>query len=64
MSIIIAVLCLLAFVANVAIGAITGTPPVDNLVAEMLTLFAASIAFVVFILKREAQEREKANNTN
>lgn len=44
------------FVLNVTMGSMTGMP-VLGIVGEMLLLFAASIAFVVAILRREAQEK-------
>lgn len=44
------------FVVNVSMGSVTGSPMI-GIVGEMLLLFAASIAFVVAILKREAQEK-------
>ena len=43
----------LIFVANVVLGA-TGNSQYMGDVGEMLTLFAASIAFVAAILRREA----------
>lgn len=42
----------LAYMVNVTVGAMTGSPILGN-VHEMLLLWAASIAFVVAILKRE-----------
>jgi len=44
------------FVLNVTMGSITGTPLI-GIVGEMLLLFAASIAFVIAVLKREAREK-------
>ncbi len=55
MPYLIAAILLLAFVANVVIGAVTKAPLVNN-VWEMLILFAAAIAFSVGILRSEAQE--------
>lgn len=49
----------LIFLANVLIGATTGSPLIDD-VPEALLLFAASIFFVAVILRREAQARVKA----
>lgn len=46
------------FVANVAVGASTGSAMLGD-VGEMLVLFAASILFVVAILKKEAARKEK-----
>ena len=51
-------LLFLAFVANVVLGAMTGTPILGD-VSEMLVLFAASICFVAAILRREAAARKK-----
>ena len=47
------------FAGNVVLGATTGSPILGD-VSEMLVLFAASIAFVAEILRREAL----ANNNN
>lgn len=44
------------FVINVSMGSITGTVLL-GIVGEMLLLFAASVSFVVAILKREANEK-------
>lgn len=44
------------FVINVSMGSITGTPLL-GIVSEMILLFAASIAFVIAILKREAEAK-------
>ena len=46
------------FALNVGMGAFGGGPFLGD-VGEMLLLFAASIAFVVAILKREAAEKDK-----
>ncbi len=56
MAFIVALVLLLAFVSNVAIGAIGDAPLVGN-VAEMLVLLGASTAFVVGILQREARDK-------
>lgn len=53
MFLIIAALFALAFVANVVMGATGGSSFVGD-VGEMLLLLAASVNFVVAILKREA----------
>ncbi len=47
----------IVYFANVALGAYTRNPFLGD-VGEMLVLFAASILFVIAILKKEA-EREK-----
>jgi len=57
MAFVLAAILLVLFVANVTIGAVTGSPIVGN-VTEMLVLFTASICFVAGILKREAAERD------
>ncbi|QDG79360.1 hypothetical protein [Labrenzia sp. PHM005] len=44
------------FVINVSMGSITGTALL-GIVGEMLLLLAASVSFVVAILKREANEK-------
>ena len=54
----IAALLLSAFIANVVIGAV-GQAPIVGLVAEMLILFGAAIAFSIGILRSEAQENSK-----
>lgn len=54
MFLILAGILFLAFVSNVALGA-TGAGVVLSDVGEMLVLFAASVAFTVAILKREAE---------
>ncbi|WP_424830436.1 hypothetical protein [Ruegeria sp.] len=46
------------FAANVALGAFNATQYLSD-VGEMLVLFAASIAFVVATLRREANEKSK-----
>ncbi|WP_299473211.1 hypothetical protein [uncultured Roseibium sp.] len=45
-----------AFVINVSIGSMGGTPLLGN-VGEMLLLLAVSIAFTASVLKREAKKR-------
>ena len=50
-----ALLCFLFFFGNVALGA-AGAGVILGDVAEMMTLFAASILFVVGVLAREAAE--------
>ncbi len=50
-----ALLCFLAFFANVALGA-AGHSVLLGDIAEMLTLFAAAILFVAGVLAREAAE--------
>ncbi|PPB80952.1 hypothetical protein LV82_01685 [Albidovulum inexpectatum] len=49
----------LAFIANVVFGAFTGIALLSD-VTEMLVLFAASVLFVIEILRREAAEQEKS----
>ena len=57
----IASLCVfIVYFANVALGAYTRSPFLGD-VGEMLVLFAASILFVVAILKKEA---ERKNDTD
>jgi uncharacterized membrane protein len=58
MAFIAALLLLVAFIANVAIGAIGDGPLVGN-VTEMIMLLLASIAFVAGILQREATEKKR-----
>ena len=48
----------LLYFSNVALGAFAGSAFLGD-VGEMLVLFAASILFVVAIIKREADERVK-----
>ena len=48
------------FFANVALGAFAGSAFLGD-VGEMLVLFAASVLFVVAILKREAAETKNKN---
>ena len=57
----IALVLVLAFTANVVVGAVGDAPIVGN-VTEMLILFAAAIAFSVGILRSEARATsEKAD---
>lgn len=56
MGLLVAAVLLVAFVANVTMGSITGSSPLGN-TAEMVLLFCASIAFVVDVLKREARAK-------
>ncbi len=44
------------FFANVAVGAATGTPFLND-ISEMLLLLASSISFVAAILIREQREK-------
>ena len=46
------------YFSNVAMGAFAGNSFLSD-VGEMLVLFAASILFVVAILKKEADRKEK-----
>ena len=55
-----AALLLAAFIGNVVMGAIYNAAPLGN-VSEMLLLLAASILFVVAILKKEADAKAKAS---
>lgn len=48
------------YFANVALGAFAGSAFLGD-VGEMLVLFAASILFVVAILKKEAERDEKSD---
>ncbi len=61
MALLISALLVVVFVANVAIGSVSGNPILGN-VPEMLLLFAASIFFVAAILKHEAAAKNKSNN--
>ncbi len=49
-----ALICFLAFFGNVALGAAGRGAPLGD-IAEMLTLFAASLLFVAGVLIREAE---------
>jgi hypothetical protein len=57
MALALASILLVIFVVNVALGATSGSAFMGD-VSEMLVLFAASIAFVVAILRREAQSKQ------
>lgn len=57
MAFIVALFLLVAFTANVAIGAIGDGPIVGN-VAEMIILLLSACAFVVGILQREARDKK------
>lgn len=59
MAFLIALILLLAFTANVAIGAIGDGPLVGN-VGELLMLMTASVSFVVGILQRDAKAKKGA----
>ncbi|MEL6205512.1 MAG: hypothetical protein AAFR47_09395 [Pseudomonadota bacterium] len=61
MAFLIAALLLAFFVANVTVGAVTGTPWIGN-VAEAIVLFGSSIAFVAGILKREADAAGRSDD--
>ena len=61
MAIFLAALVFAAFLANVVAGAYFHAPFVGD-VGEMLLLWAASVAFVVAILKREAAARHRQAN--
>lgn len=52
MYLVTAVLLFAIFVVNVVLGALSGSPFLGD-IGEMLMLFAASIAFVVAVLRRE-----------
>ena len=52
-----AVALFVVFALNVVAGALGRTPFLGD-VGEMLLLFAASVAFVVAVLRREAAERK------
>ena len=55
----VACVLFLTFVANVVMGSISGAAFLGN-VGEMLVLLAASVAFVVAILAKEAAAGKKA----
>jgi len=61
MAYLIALALVLAFTANVVMGAITKDPIVSN-VTEMIILFCAAIAFSVGILRSEAREKSKKSS--
>jgi hypothetical protein len=58
MFLILAVVLFGLYVANVVLGALAGNAFMGD-VAEMISLFAASIAFTIAILKRETAERRR-----
>ena len=49
------------FVTNVVLGATGGELFLGD-IGEMLTLFAASLAFVIGVLRREAAEKDKEHH--
>jgi len=53
MFLVLAIALFSVFAVNVGVGS-AGQPPFLSDIDEMLTLFAASIAFVIAILRREA----------
>jgi len=61
MPFIIAGILLILFTANVVLGAVTNAPLV-GIVTEWLILFAASIFFVIGILRREAEAQRDKND--
>ncbi len=61
MYLILAIILFGSFAANVAMGSFGKTPFLGD-VGEMLLLFAASLAFVAAILKREAARKSKDNS--
>ncbi|MDJ1016700.1 MAG: hypothetical protein QNJ35_09335 [Paracoccaceae bacterium] len=61
MFLIIAVLLFGIYIANVVMGAMPNMSPFVGDVQEMLILFAASIAFVIAVLRREAAEKNNEN---
>ncbi|MCY4150714.1 MAG: hypothetical protein OXE94_00565 [Aestuariivita sp.] len=58
MAYFVALLFLIGFIANVAFGAVNGSPLL-GVVAEMLILFASAIAFSVGILQSEYRAKIK-----
>ena len=58
MALIVAAVLFAVFTVNVAMGSMGGGGFLGD-VGEMLVLFAASIAFVAAILKREANAKKK-----
>ena len=58
MSLAISLLLFLIYAVNVVMGAYTAAPFMGD-VGEMMVLFAASAVFVVAILKKEADHKEK-----
>lgn len=63
MALLISGVLFAAFFGNVMLGAFSGSPILND-VQEMLLLFAASIAFVAAILKREAQAKAEKNDSH
>ena len=64
MFLILAVACFGLYVANVVLGALANAAFMGD-VAEMISLFIASIAFTVAILKREtAAQKLKSEEEN
>ena len=57
MFLIAAAVLFLVFLLNVVIGSVGSNPFLSD-VGEMLVLFAASLAFVAAILKREAAKKQ------
>ena len=60
MALVLAILSFVAFTANVALGASGVGAPLSD-VGEMLVLLTASAFFVVAILKKEADRRNKSD---
>jgi hypothetical protein len=60
MALVLAILSFAAFTANVALGASGVAVPLSD-VGEMLVLLAASTFFVVAVLKKEADRRNKSD---
>ena len=60
MALILSIALFAVFVANVFYGSMTGNPVLTD-VQEMLLLFAASICFVIAILKRERDAKNAEN---
>ncbi|UWQ15033.1 hypothetical protein K3556_03815 [Aliiroseovarius sp. M344] len=58
MFLVASVVVFAVFFANVALGAFAGSAFLGD-IGEMLVLFAASILFVVAILKKEADQKSK-----
>ena len=59
MALALAVAIFAVFAANVVLSSFGGTPFLGD-IGEMLTLFAASVAFVAAILKREAASKNRS----
>lgn len=58
MALALSALLFAVFIANVLMGAFTAQPFLGD-IGEMLVMFAASIAFVAAILKREADRKAR-----